>query len=342
MTFPPIDVTAKGAVRLGHEVTCDGFVHGVPYRIQTHVHDDHMDGFESSKGYQDIFMSTPTKELLIAAYDADLPYRSNIIGLDTGTPYQLNDIAVEMLANGHILGSVQTAVTLSSGLRVGYSGDFQWPMDAVLQVDALVVDSTYGSPDSNRHHDRKEVGERFIELVVAKIKEGPVFIKGDRGVIERAMELLDDIVLCPLIGSESLCREIEVYRHFGYAVGDVLDIRSVAGREAMKDNRYIRFYSKGDGFPDDPTGGSTIKLKAFMPRDDEPVYIESDHSFTVAMSNHADFDGTLEYVRATGARYVVTDASRNGRADELAKVLKTRLGIEARPSTHEVNRSWGT
>ena len=70
-----INVSASGAVILGDVVSCDGFFVDYPIRVQTHVHKDHMYGFIRSKGRQDIFMSQPTHELLIAEYNADLDIR---------------------------------------------------------------------------------------------------------------------------------------------------------------------------------------------------------------------------------------------------------------------------
>ena len=64
-------------------------------------------------------------------------------------------------------------------------------------------------------------------------------------------------------------------------------------------------------------------------------------SAAVALSNHADFSGTLEYIRATGARYVVTDNTRGGHAAELAQEVTRQLGIPARPSTVAWSREWG-
>ena len=47
----PIDVAMpSGAVLLGPNVVCDGFIREAAARVQTHVHLDHMDGFETSKG----------------------------------------------------------------------------------------------------------------------------------------------------------------------------------------------------------------------------------------------------------------------------------------------------
>jgi hypothetical protein len=78
-----------------------------------------------------------------------------------------------------------------------------------------------------------------------------------------------------------------------------------------------------------------------MAKPDDPVLEYSERSYRVALSNHADFDGTLAYVEATGAKFVVTDNLRGGHAVELAMALTDRLGIEAVPSSSEESREWG-
>jgi putative mRNA 3-end processing factor len=45
----PIDVFPSGAVILGQRICCDGFHRDYEVRVQTHVHIDHMDRFETSK-----------------------------------------------------------------------------------------------------------------------------------------------------------------------------------------------------------------------------------------------------------------------------------------------------
>ena len=64
MHDPRVDVFANGAVRLGSRVVCDGFAEGYPFRVQTHIHDDHMGQFARSKGEQDLLLTPETHELL--------------------------------------------------------------------------------------------------------------------------------------------------------------------------------------------------------------------------------------------------------------------------------------
>jgi len=341
MTPVAIDVSARGAVMLGDKVTCDGFVFGFPYRVQTHIHEDHMEGFDSSKGYQHILMSEATKELLVVELDADIEYRSNIHAIPLGSRYRGEGIELEMLSSGHMVGSAQVAVTIPGGMKAGYSGDFNWPLEKVIQVDTLVVDSTYGSPSSKRGYSQEDAYNRFVELVLEKVKTCPVLIKAHPGTLQRALELLDGELTCPILASRRLAAEAEVYRRFGYSISTLIVVDSIEAQLAMKEGRYIRLYGKREIPPSDPSGNTVIILSAYMTSPNEPLLELSEWSYRVAMPSHADFEGTLEYVKATGATAVVTDNSRGGHAIELAVALKRRLGIEARPSSEAFSRSWG-
>jgi putative mRNA 3-end processing factor len=336
----PIDVFPSGAVVLGHRICCDGFHRDYEVRVQTHVHIDHMDSFETSKGSQNIFMSEPTRRLLVCEFNADLPYRQNVQALELGVPRAVEDHQVVLVHSGHMLGSVQVAVQLPSGMRLGYSGDFRWPLEEVIEVDALVIDSMYGSPDRRREYTQEQVEERFLNLVLGRVMRGPVYIKAHRGTLQRALQILTGQVNCPMLGSGRLCSEVEVYREHGYAIESICLAASDEGRTHLKSGKFIRFYGTGDEFPVQITKGSAITLSAYMSRPDDPVMEYSDCSFGVALSNHADFLGTLDYIKATKAKYVVTDNTR-GHAAALAQEVTQRLGIPARPSTTTYSREWG-
>ena len=101
----PIDVAMpSGAVSLGPNIVCDGFRLSAEVRVQTHVHKDHMDSFETSKGQQQIIASKQTLRLLIAEFDADLPYRSNVRAVSQGQAYKAGESKVTLIPSGHMLG----------------------------------------------------------------------------------------------------------------------------------------------------------------------------------------------------------------------------------------------
>ncbi len=341
MNSGQIGVTASGVVILGPDIACDGFHREYTVRVQTHVHLDHMHDFETSKGFQNIYLSHQTLELLFTEFNAELPVRDNMIPLPFGEPHTIRSSRVTLLPSDHMLGSVQVGVEIQDGTRVGYSGDFQWPLEDVIQVEQLVLDSTYGSPKSVRHYTQEEAEERLLRIAVEKLRCGPLHIKAHRGTLHRGLQVLSEIENCLIMGSPRLCAEAQVYRDFGYPLGPLHSVRTVEAVSAPESARFIRFYGMGDQFPVQLNSGTAITLSAFMTNPDDPVLEYSDRALSVALTNHADFEGTLEYVRATGAKYVVTDNSRGGHAVELALELKDRLGIDSAPSKFDVSHEWG-
>ena len=339
--FPVEVLSPSGTVKLGPDVCCDGFSRHASARVQTHVHVDHMDGFNTSKGNQHILLTEPTRQLLIAEFNADLNYRSNVKALELSEKHQVGTSRVSLLASGHMLGAVQVLVELENGTRIGYSGDFQWPIDQVIQVDALVIDSTYGNPANVREFTQGECEEQLEALIRRQLALRPVVVQAHRGTLQRALQVLSSALDCPLVGSERLSKEVQVYRDFGYTITPLIIAESDDGKEALKDPRHIRLYSTGDQAPADIGGASKVTLSAYFTKPDQPVTEYSHRAFGVALSNHADFTGTLEYVRHSGAKFVVTDNTRGGKAYDLAIEITRRLGIPARPSTSVESRGWG-
>jgi putative mRNA 3-end processing factor len=289
-------------------------------------------------------MTAPTRELLIAEYenDMDLPYRSNLEAVPTNMPIHREDVEIILLDNAHMLGSVQVAVTLPNGLRCGYSGDFNWPLDDVIQVDELVLDCTYGSPKSVRKFTQEEANYQFIELVTKQTKLGPVLIKAHRGTLQRAISCLNGIVKNPIIATPKLYRDLEVYQRYGYNLTEVIRSDSEEAKLARSEGRYIEMCSVLERNLTNPENSSSIIISAYMSKMEKTVVQYSEGSFAVALSDHADYVGTLEYVRTTGARKVVTDNTRGGKAVELALALKRELGIDAQPSQIHFSKEWGT
>ncbi len=335
MVRPRVDVFDNGAVRLGANLICDGYAEGFDFRVQTHVHDDHMGDFNRSKGLQYIFMSKETKALLISEFNADLEYRDNIISLDWGIERELEDgTKLTFVRSGHMLGSAQVVVEHPDGFRCGYSGDFSWPINDVIQVDELVIDSTYGSPASVREYTQGEAESRLQEIVCQRLRRGSVHIHAHRGTIERVLHVLSANVRVPILVSKRLINEISVYQANGFALGTVTRIDSQEGRIALNGQSYIRLYAKGDGFHNELVEGTSISCSAYMARPDDPVVEYSERAFRVALTNHADFEGTIEYIRATGAKTVITDNTRSHGVDLALAINSNFKDVNACPSTN--------
>jgi len=335
-----IDISCNGAIKLGQNVTCDGFVYGYEYRVQTHIHDDHMTYFDRSKGFQKIIMSEATRSLLELRH-SDMAYRTNIISLPINGTYRDADIEIELKSSSHMLGAVQVAVTTEAGHRLGYSGDFSWPLEDVIKVESLVVDSTYGSPDAIRHYSQEDASDFFRELVVQKIKGGPIIIKGHRGTLYRALELLYGLVQCPIIASRKKINEAKVCEKYGYCIGSLMELELPDVRKLRKEGPYIELRYMGEQVLFDTGNSTTINLTASWVHGANPFLELSDSSYQIAISDHADFNETLEYIRGTGAKVVLTDSTRGINASKLASAITSKLGIEAKPAKPVYSKAWG-
>ena len=345
-----LDITSKGTVLLGDEVCCDGFRRDRPWRIQSHTHKDHMLDFGSSIGNQDVLMSTATRALLVAELNAGLETRRNVIPLELSRTHDFGPFAVTLESSGHTLDSAQVMVEYKDGRRLGYSGDFAWPLDNVLPLDALIIDSTNGVPEATRTISQEHLENRFLELVVSLRRSGPVIIRAHRGTAERAAALLSQALKEPILIPRKSRNEFEVYKAFGYPIGETIDLESPEGQELVRQDRYVLLASlrgKSDLFPYQTPPGTTIILSAvgLNPNAGLQENINDGRkSYQLPMSNHADFNGTIEYVKATGAKFVVTDNTegRGSRGAELARQIKKLLGVESRPSINQSSWAWGT
>jgi len=73
---------------------------------------------------------------------------------------------------------------------------------------------------------------------------------------------------------------------------------------------------------------------------DDPLRELSERAYSIALSNHADFNETIDYVRATKAKFVITDNTRNC-GQELAIAINQRLsGVTALVSTNQRLEAW--
>lgn len=335
MTGPwPVSVSTDGAIHLGSEVVVDGFRASAPIRVQSHVHDDHLRSFNRSKSRQEILCTSATRDLLIARFDKDLPYRSNLRSLD----YSHKVMGVRLFPSGHMLGSAQIAVETPAGETVGYSGDFAWPIETAMQVDYLVVDGTYGNPESIRGYTQGDAEESLVVAIDAAVAEGRrVYVKAHPGTLQRCLDALHGRCAAPVVLGDRSSAEVAVYQAHGYVFGEFSRSAGVSeDREVVPDGPYVRLMGPGEGGRSVvPPDAVFIVTSGFMGRGDSPITEYPNGNCLVAMSDHADFEGTLAYVAATGARKVLVDNSRGGNAQLLASRLRVELSVEASAETVE-------
>jgi putative mRNA 3-end processing factor len=334
---------SDGAILLGGHVSCDGFAWGWDYRVQTHIHSDHMVGFDTSKANQTILMSPDTKELLLAIYNADLPYRSNVRAIAEEEPYEAEADLVELLPSNHMLGSVQVCVTCEDGYRVGYSSDFFWPVDRVIQVDELVVDSTYGDPAQIREYSQALVDAKLIDLVASCLAKGtPTALIGYNGRLQYALSLCREIIHVPVICSPKAYPVLQVYNTRGHPMPGVLRSDTedaiallkarvpVLAVVTLPERRHCPWLERF----------RKVALSAYTASRKDPITVYDSGDCCIALTDHADFAGTLEYVKSTGAAMVWTDP-RSGNAQALAEAISSKLQVQSAVLPESRSLGWG-
>jgi putative mRNA 3-end processing factor len=60
-----------------------------------------------------------------------------------------------------------------------------------------------------------------------------------------------------------------------------------------------------------------------------PCRETGEKEYIIALSDHSDFNGLIEYVRRAKPKLVITDNFRVGYAEKLAKEIYRRFGISA-------------
>ena len=150
-----IHIRDDGSVKLGNRVACDGgLLESEDFHIVTHAHKDHYKPQSVKetwrKHHKKVYLSDLTMQL------ADI-YELSLIDnhgkreiLEFNEPLIDENIEIKIIENGHILGSSQVQVIEEGVGRFGYSGDFCSQIEEFIDVDYLVLDSTYSGKTSNR------------------------------------------------------------------------------------------------------------------------------------------------------------------------------------------------
>jgi len=347
----PVDVLGSEAVILGDDITCDGFHRDRRVRIQTHAHEDHLNEFATSKSGI-VVLTKPTLKLLEYKH-CDLPYRPSVHALEYREVIVLHQHEIELYSSNHILGAAQTKVTTPEKIKIGYSGDFGWPIDDVIEVDVLVVDATYGVPSQmSRTYTQEEAQQEFINLTRSSLQRGAVHICASLGPMQRALYSLETEEISNsirIIANKHVKYIVDVHKEFGLPMPNITCDNTPEAKEAIQSGNYIRLHNTYGVMNDGLVDGDVIQLTRYRVDGQHPVVQLADNRFRVGFSNHADFNQTIEYVCATGAQMVVTDCVRaskgsndeSNKAVQLADSIRRELGIEAFSASGQTDMSWG-
>jgi len=351
--FELADVTKDGSILMGKLVVCDGYTFDLnrTKAVFTHIHSDHIEkGFNKAKQRCQIFITLQTRKLLerlgntsfdrrrqfhtVSPDDPKLLVKGEELPLDVldeNDPQMIGNgkymERLELIPSSHMLGAASVLVTLDDGTKICYSGDFSSD-DEPPKCDILIVDATHGSPQFNKKNTDVDSLQRQIVLLVEKkyLNSKPVTIHAHRGKLHEIMSLISSSRNIPenakFFCSEEDARIAEVYRDFNYPIRELGTDRDDLEYQLSVDNAFIEFTSgtKPKNYEDSGRVYG-ISITGYLGEFD---CIENDDKATFQISQHAQFDEIIEYVRKSQARQIIVENTRTDQGIKLENHLKNR------------------
>ncbi len=322
-------VSERGAVLLGKTVACDAFDETRSLRVVTHAHADHLVGLRRSMRHcEKVVMTAATKDLTEVMNGPLALADGSVETLDYGETIQHGGERVTLFKADHILGAAQVLVESKRGKKYAYTGDFRLDGTPVLEgCDVLVVEATYGSPSCRRSFEQ-DVGELLVSMVEKRLKMGTVYVFGFHGKLQEVMQLLHNAdVSVPFVMPERVFRVSKVCERHGMRLGCLALSTDKDGMELLDGNLpCVAFYHMNSRRS---VGLWNSRICVSGWEFHSPCRQIGYNEHLVALSDHSDFDGLIEYVRRAKPKKVVTDNYRMSHGETLAREITRRLGIPA-------------
>ena len=262
----------------------------------SHAHTDHLRAARSSK------------RVLASQQTIQLIEQSQNITIQNKT-----DDGFTLIEAGHMLGSRQLCANDdNSGRRITYTGDFQMvrsktsrPIE-IRDTDVLIMDSTYENP-SVKFDDKYEVESSMQGWTEKKLKEGIVIFSAyAMGKAQELISIFNDVGIRPAV-TRKIGKISKVYADNGIkldysspyndegdfeehimenfvGITETRDLQSLKAHLQMAHGKKV-FVAVATGF-----------AKVFRFNVDEQF----------PLSDHADFNQSVDYIEATKAKEVLT------------------------------------
>ena len=187
-----------------------------------------------------------------------------------------------------------------------------------MDCDVLVVEATYGSPSCRRNFG-VDVRELLVSIVEKRLRGGAVYVFGYHGKLQEVMQILRDAdVQVPFVMPERVYEVTKVCERHGMRLGCISLSSDKEGHELLDGNLpCVGFYHMNQR---QHVGLHNARICVSGWEFQKPCRQIGDREYLVALSDHSDFDGLIEYVKRSHAKQVITDNFRSD-GDALAKEI---------------------
>jgi len=288
-----------------------------PVAVVSHAHADHV------QRHDHVLTSVATAAMMRLRGVTRCRFHT----LQFGRPEDLGDARVTLYPAGHILGSAQALVEWQ-GTRLLYSGDFKLrpglsaePVE-VPKADVVIMETTFGRP-RYRFPEAREVMEDMRRFCRTTLNQGcvPVLFCYSLGKGQEVLAGLEGADF-PIYLHSKHWEMASLYRDFGvklppfqkYQPGQRLDGVLLCAAGCRKSQWFNNLVGVRTAY----VSGWAI--------DSGACYRFGTHA-AFPLSDHADYDDLLEYVRLTEAKSIYTV---HGFADQFSADLR-RKGLWSEP-----------
>jgi putative mRNA 3-end processing factor len=323
-------VSKLGAILIGKHVACDAHHENRPIRVVTHAHADHMIGLgKSLKNCEFTVMTSATKDMIDALKGPRWLARGAVKTLDYGESLMYKDETLTLHYADHIIGTAQVLLEDKEQTRILYTSDFRYSKTPLVETDILVMEATYGDPLRVRPFSMMVEG-MLVSMVEQGLKQGPVYIFGYHGKLQKMMRILYKAKIeVPFVVPDKIFNVSKVCEQHGMKLGKrLLDFNDNEAQDMLRHNEpsAIFYHSHSRKKVDN----EALQIHASGWEFRKPCRRIGTNKYIVALSDHSDFNELLEYVERCKPRMVITDRYRSEAARIFAKEIEKRLKIPAK------------
>jgi len=289
----------------------------VPLSFISHAHSDHI------KKHQKIIATPET----ISFYHQRC-HQVDSIALTYGAPYQIENLTIELFPAGHILGSAQILV-IKDDVRLVYTGDLNLQRSLTAQpieirnADILIIESTFGTPQY-KFPQRSESIEKLVAFIDKCFLMGqvPVIMSYSLGKSQEIIKILGDLDYQMSV-YHSIYTMTKIYEQHGIALKNY----QLYGGEHLS-NRVMIIPPHLKNWAGKNNRGSMRRLIVTGWAVDAAAKYRYQADEGVPLSDHADFEDLITYVKKVSPKKVYTTHG----FDEFTFYLK-KEGFDASPLT---------
>ena len=285
----------------------------------SHAHSDHVKLSRSSM----FFATAPTIDLVKSRFG-----EASFSEIEFNKKKNFDGFELELFPNGHILGSAQSR--FSGGEKdFVFSSDFR-TQDSLffkgaeaLSCETLVLETTFGAPEYV-FPKQEEVVFDMVNWVEKNSKKGLVLLSGYSLGKSQELTKIANMAGCVPVVHDSIFEANSIYEKHGVKLGHFVKLdhnlgdSSVVIMPPQLVDRHLfatlEHFDKRKIYSALATGWG--HRGAF--------------DTTFPLSNHADFNDLIDYVKASNPKLVLTD---HGFCEDFARKLN-KLGFNAKPLEH--------